>query len=115
MKITLDQATSLPLIVQPDAYRLDFTFYYSTSAVRDAEQLVDNNARCSKIQVVKVSRVCVIKTARLMNFIQAAKRLGSFDGPDTITFFVRDATRSFTTIIAHIGSGFCRRYGHTRG
>ncbi|RDB23890.1 hypothetical protein Hypma_008898 [Hypsizygus marmoreus] len=71
MKSTIDQSTSLPMISQEDEYRLDYTFYYSTKAVKDAEELADKQAFSSKIHVVK-----------------AAKRPGSYDGPDSVTFFV---------------------------
>ncbi|KAG5643877.1 hypothetical protein DXG03_009507 [Asterophora parasitica] len=71
MKITLDKATSLPLLAQEDEYDLEFEFYYSTQAVKNAEVLRQQKAYCSKIHVVK-----------------AAKLPGSYNGADNVTFFV---------------------------
>ncbi|TFK34499.1 hypothetical protein BDQ12DRAFT_689696 [Crucibulum laeve] len=71
MKITLDGTDSLPFTVQKFEYQLDFTFYYSTKSVRDAEELVDNDAKSSKINVLRTE-----------------KRPGSFAGPDSVTYFV---------------------------
>jgi len=63
MKITLDQSTSLPLMAQEDEFALDFTFYYSVKPVKDAEQLVDDQAVCNKIHVVKVLPALVFLSA----------------------------------------------------
>ncbi|KAF8074657.1 hypothetical protein FPV67DRAFT_1474403 [Lyophyllum atratum] len=71
MKVTLDKATSLPLVAQDDDYELEFAFYYSTTPVKSAEVLATNKSFSSKVHVV-----------------QAAKLPGSFAGADNITFFV---------------------------
>ncbi|KAF8636249.1 hypothetical protein AX16_011019 [Volvariella volvacea WC 439] len=71
MRVTLDQTTSLPFKDQEDEYQLDITFYFSATAVKDAEVLVDNNARSNKIHVVKTE-----------------KQAGAFVGPDSVTFIV---------------------------
>ncbi|KAJ3505379.1 hypothetical protein NLJ89_g7451 [Agrocybe chaxingu] len=71
MRVTLDQSSSLPFKDQEDDYQLDITFYFSSGSIDDAEVLVDNNARSSKIHVVKTE-----------------KQPGSFVGPDSVTFIV---------------------------
>lgn len=71
MKITLDKATSLPLVAQEDDYQLDFSFYYSEKPVKNAETLATTKAYCSKLHVVK-----------------AAKLPGSYSGVDNVIFFV---------------------------
>ncbi|GLB43331.1 hypothetical protein LshimejAT787_1302320 [Lyophyllum shimeji] len=71
MKITLDKATSLPLVAQEDDYQLDFAFYHSAAPVKSAEELAQKNALSNKVHVV-----------------QAAKLPGSYAGADNVTFFV---------------------------
>ncbi|KAG5635246.1 hypothetical protein H0H81_011944 [Sphagnurus paluster] len=57
MKISLDKATSFPLVAQEEEYQLHFSFYHSNLPGKDgdAEAPAEHQTPCSKIRVVKAS------------------------------------------------------------